>query len=314
MAAKDVRILQCNLGRSLAAQHEIVYYFKESTYNVLLLQEPYHGNAIDVQCIYDLDVFQFPSASNHVKACVVLKEDVGPAIGWTQHSSPNLAIVQIRLRQRTLFLTSAYIEPDVDSLITAERLDVFLKSKPDAIHIIGMDANGSHHLWNCTSCDGRGDNIANIAASNGLSVLNSGDVPTFQSVTHGASCTSIPDVTLASDSIVDSVRNWHVNLEACAASDHNAIEFTVSTQLAGRPEHRTSTYYFNNKTADWNKFHASLKLEMETSGLLEANNQSMPADEIDDVVVHMTDVIRRACQTSMKIRGTGRPTNQWWTP
>ena len=249
-----------------------------------------------------------------MKACVVLKEGFGPTLGWTQDSTPNMAVVQVRFRNRTLFLTSAYVEPDVDARNTLGRLDDFLKSHLDAQHIIGMDGNGKHVLWNCDDNDGRGESIATIASTNNLDVLNVGRTPTFESVTHGRYCCSIPDVTLASNNIADSIQRWTVNQDACQASDHNAIDFTISASVAGRPGLRTSTYYFNNKTANWAKFQSSLRHEMESSGLLDLSLENLSPDDLDDTVCRMTHVIRTACTATMKIRGSGRQVNPWWTP
>ena len=232
-------------------------------------------------------------------------------VGWTEHSTPNLAIVQVRLRQRTLFLTSVYIEPDVDVSHTAERMDVFLKSTSDSLHVIGGDVNGHHTLWGSPVTDGRGENVVSIAASNGLGILNIGREPTFMS---SAGCTSIVDVTLASESVADSITDWRVNPEACQASDHNAVEFVLTTESIRRPDHRTSTYLFNNKTAKWSKFHYVVQANMQSSGLLDVDVRSLSPSEIDEVVQWMTDAIRDACYKSMKLRGSGRPVNPWWTP
>ena len=147
-AASRVRVLQCNLGRCFQAQLDVVQHFNASDYNVLLLQEPYTGSTSTVQCVQGLDVFQFPT-SGRVKACVIVKPDFATVIGWTQHSSSNLAIVQIKLQQRMLFIASAYIEPREDRIDTAERLDAFLKATSGSLQVVGMDANGRHQLWNC---------------------------------------------------------------------------------------------------------------------------------------------------------------------
>ena len=308
--ASRVRVLQCNLGRGFLAQRDIINFFQSSDYNVLLLQEPYTAGTNTVQCVQGLDVFEFPT-SGRVKACVIVKPDFATVIGWTQHSSSNLAIIRISLQQRTLYIASAYIEPREDLSDTADRLDAFLKATSGSLQVVGMDANGRHQLWNCDEVDGRGDDVANIAASNNLCVLNVGDTPTFQSSTGSK---SIIDVTLASENLVQDITDWQVNLDAVQTSDHNAIDFTIYTEAVLRPQQRTSTFHFNNKTAKWDIFHASLKTAMNASGLLDADLSTVAIDEIDAVVQTMTNIIQEACRASMKIRGTGSSdSNPWWT-
>ena len=309
-----ISVIQCNLGRGLAAQHEVIEYFKSSAFNVLLLQEPYHGSSLSVQCVYDFDVFQFPTASRHVKACVIVKKDVGCCIGWTEHSSPNVAIVQLQLSQRKLYLTSAYVEPDVDVSNTFDNIDSFLKSQPDALHVVGIDVNGRHMLWGCDDQDARGETLANIAASNQLNVCNVGRQATFETITHGRHFSSIIDVTLTSEHAADAITDWKVATDVCQASDHNAITFKVQNARTQRQRDRTSTYLFNNKTADWGKFDKSLTSAFASSSLLSQDVTTLSAADVDLFVVKLTDVIRQACFSSMKIGGEGRPVNPWWTP
>ena len=301
------------MGRGLAAQHEVIEYFKSSASNVRLLQEPYHGSSLNVQCIYDFDVVQFPSASRHVKACVVVKKDIGCCIGWTEHSSANVAIVQLQLCQRKLYLTSAYVEPDDDVSNTLDVIDSFLKSQPDALHVIGMDVNGRHVLWGCDDDDTRGVTLANIAASNRLNVNNVGRQATFETRNHGHHCSSIIDVTLTSESATDMISDWKVDLEVCQASDHNAISFSIKNVNTRRQTNRTSTYLFNNKTADWAKFDECLTSAFEASDLSTIDVSTLSVDDVDNFVVCLTDTVRQACLSSMKIRGEGRQVNPWWT-
>ena len=153
-----------------------------------------------------------------------------------------------------------------------------------------------------------------VAASNQLNVMNIGETPTFQCVRDGRQLKSIIDITLASENISDKVTDWSVNVEACQASDHNAIEFTIGTGVLNRPSNRSSTYYFNSKTADWTKFNESLSSTMEASGLLTTDFNSLDSAQVDDIVVRTTETIRSACFASMKVRGSGRDINPWWTP
>ena len=302
--------------RSYAAQHELLQFFMSQPFSVLLLSEPYTGPRTTVHSIRGVRVHQFPMAGQgqerRVKACILVKEEYGTSIGLAQHSSANLAVVRIPLQQRQLTIMSAYIEPDIDKHNTIPALASALSSMEGQLVLLGMDGNGAHQLWGCEDQDLRGDSLAALAASNSLSVLNTGRTPTFQSVTHGRPCSSIVDVTMTSDSLVSRVSGWRVNFEACPSSDHNAIEFEVD---AGPPvrKARESTFLFKNKTANWSKFADKLQQEAEERGLESAVAEARSPQAIDYVVESLSSAIREACFASMKIRGEGQPYVPFWT-
>ena len=80
-------------------------------------------------------------------------------------------------------------------------------------------------------------------------------------------CESIIDITIASENMYSGVNNWKVNLEACTSSDHHAIEYSIRTPHIERQQTRESTYLFNNKTANWDKFHEQFDIQFNSSGL-----------------------------------------------
>ena len=114
MGIKPISVLQCNVQRSYASQHELVCTFMSNKYSICLITEPYTGSASAVHNIQGVDVFQFPAGSTtagspKVKACILVKQSAAIAIGCSQHSTPNLAVIQINIAQRRLFVASAYI-------------------------------------------------------------------------------------------------------------------------------------------------------------------------------------------------------------
>jgi hypothetical protein len=108
MANKKLKMVQCNLQRCYLAQQEFLQHFATQGYDVGLISEPYVGRGLCMPSKPGLfDIYQFPS-STRVKACVVLKAGIS-AIGITQYSAPNLAVVQLKLGQQKLFVASAYV-------------------------------------------------------------------------------------------------------------------------------------------------------------------------------------------------------------
>lgn len=224
-----------------------------------------------------------------------------------------MSTIQISFGQRKLFLTSAYAEPYEDKYNTITSLDEFLKSMPNAMHVLGMDCNGHHALWGSEDTNSRGQLVADIASSNGLQIINTGQTPTFTTISHGVQRTSIVDITAASDNIAAKVTNWMVNPDVCQASDHTGITFTINIDVcSGR--HSQSTYFFKNKTAKWGIFKECLESEMQKSGISHLDFDSLDADRLDSTIESMTFAIRNACLKSMKVRGKQKVFNPWWTP
>jgi hypothetical protein len=125
MATKKLKMVQCNLHRCYLAQQEFLQHFTSEKFDIGLISEPYVGRGLCMPSKPGLvDIYQFPS-STQVKACVVLKAGIS-AIGLTQYSTPNLAVIQLKLGQQKLYIASVYVEPDCDSAGTLASLAYFL--------------------------------------------------------------------------------------------------------------------------------------------------------------------------------------------
>jgi ribonuclease HI len=311
MGTKPLKVLQCNVAKCYASHHEALKHFMSSDISIALLSEPYVGNSDEVHNIEGVHVFQFTGKSR-VKACVLIKQDISAILGLHQYSSPNLSAVRIKLQSRNLTIASGYIEPDDDSSDTLQLIDKLMKDHQNSHCLIGMDCNGSSPLWGCEDSDSRGEDIERILSSSNFFTSNSGQSPTFEAVRHKKYCSSIVDITLASEQTIDKISDWKVDKSICPTSDHNAITFSLG--LTPEPSGlRSSTYYFNNKTAKWDLFSKELQKNMTSSGLLNVDLNSTTKSDLDSIVLKLTDTIRKACQSSMKIRGNQKPYNPWWT-
>ena len=317
MSAKPVRVLQANVRQCQKAHHECVRHFLSNDFSIALISEPYVGRGPEVHFIAGVDIYQFSTSGStipgRIKACILIKQSFGSALGLTQDSSPNLAVVQIMAEQRRIIVASIYIEPDVDASDTGSKLNRLFLNHPGASFIVGGDVNAGHQDWGCLEADDRGNELVDIAAASQISVCNTGSKPTFEVVRGGVHLSSIVDVTFASDSIYHLVTDWQVDETVCVASDHHAITFSLNVQNMNSKRVRTSTYLFNNKVADWERFDASIREEVRSSGLLEADLASMDAVFLDEFVESMTDAIREACFKSMPLRGFAKPYNPWWS-
>jgi len=266
MPTNAIDILQCNLRRCSDTTQEFVQYFMSNTqFSVALVTEPYVGRSAMLFNIDGVDVFQFPSAASpplpvtdhqlvtghhHVKACVLVKKNKVTAIGCSQYSTTNLAVIQTMMDGRKLFIASAYIEPDVDTIGTLDKIENFVNTNKGCLITIGADGNGHHTDWGCASINERGGELAALIASTEMSVANAGSSPTFEVVRGNREITSIVDITFATNNLIDKITDWQVDTKACVTSDHHAVKFQIQGK-ADRPAARSSTYLYNNKAADW---------------------------------------------------------------
>ena len=312
MVVKPIRVIQANVNKCEASQKELLDHFHSKDYSIALISEPFVGNRIDVRPIQGVDVFQF-STTTRVKACIFIKKNSLDALGITQFSTPNLSVIKLKINQRPVFIASAYIEPDADNINTKDAINKLLHETRGHQIIIGGDLNGRNQLWGCEDSDLRGEDIAVLASGYNLDVCNIGETPTFEAIRHGVYCSSIVDVTLASDIIFESIKDWRVDGSICPTSDHNAIEFSIETDRRRSQMKRASTYLFNNKIADWAKFDVALTEEIEKSSLLNEDVSDADNQKLDTIIDMMTDVIRKACFASIKLRGAAKPYNPWWS-
>ena len=248
MASKNIRVLQCNVNRCHASHHRLLYHFMSNNFAIALVTEPYVGRETTVHDIRGVNIFQLPE-NGRVKACVMIKEKFGVALGITQLSTSNLAVVQIKIDQRKLLIASIYFEPDEDPNSTIHAIIEFITNTGGTYQLICGDINASHQLWNCETSDEREDTFASIFNANDLAENNIGNKPTFEAIRHENYCSSIVDVTIASENFTQKIEDWRVNENACVSSDHNAIELTIKSINKNCDVSRASTYLLNNKTA-----------------------------------------------------------------
>nr|XP_037871003.1 uncharacterized protein LOC119629392 [Bombyx mori] len=196
-----------------------------------------------------------------------------------------------------------------------ERLEVFLKDIGGARVIVGGDFNGWHPSWGSVRVNPRGSSLVELAHSNDLYICNSGDTPTFETITHGRNRSSIIDLTLASSDLFNSISEWHVNLNTCPTSQHNAIEFSLNTnENTNKHAENTSTFLYKSEQANWTIFRNTLHTLMANTDILDRSVESLSPEGLESLLREVTDILHRACRASMRVKaGSGnRHKPPWW--
>ncbi|KAG8175540.1 hypothetical protein JTE90_026259 [Oedothorax gibbosus] len=165
--------------------------------------------------------------------------------------------------------------------------------------IVSCDANAHHIIWGSKDCNNRGEELLLYILSNGLSILNRGNSPTF--ITSQRS--EVIDVTFCNAKAVNCISNWHVS-ERDYLSDHRLILFNLSGPLLTPP-----TGNRNPRKVDWDSYREELGL------LLGGNVFNFPSlADIDMTVDNVQSAIVQSFNSNSRVASSGLPRRvPWWS-
>ncbi|GBN13675.1 hypothetical protein AVEN_140050-1 [Araneus ventricosus] len=141
-----------------------------------------------------------------------------------------MVALKIQTSSFPITIISAYSSPAQNVHTTLQEIQEIISSLPEEKIIIGAELNGHNTLWGYRSNDNRGKDILDFILANNLNIINKPDaLPTFQR----NNSVGWPDLTLCSQSLIDSSINWEV-LEEISLSDHRYIETTIASTVANQ--------------------------------------------------------------------------------
>lgn len=311
-----IKIVQCNIDRSKNSLQEFTRYFMGSDHLFALVSEPYTGTQDCVKTVPGMEIIQF-SGTGRVKACIWAKSSPSSPsiIGVSQYSTTNLCVAKLTIGARPIYLASVYVEPDDAGEETLGHIELFLNTINGAKCVIGGDFNGWHPIWGSAKTNKRGNSIVEIMYSNDMFCCNTGCTPTFETVTHGRDRSSIIDLTWTSPDLIDDIVEWRVNLEACASSQHNAVEYTLNIDRTYQPRQgNTSTFRYKTDKAHWANFKSALNAHMFNSDVMDKDVTTMDEGQLDHYIDSITDIIHAACSDTIPTRkGDGKYKPPWWS-
>ena len=287
-----MRILQCNINHSRAAQDLLLHQGGELEAGVYLVSEPYAIPRQDPRWMSSADggaaVF-CPDASLASKGRRLLSRGEG------------FVLAEIA----SLSIASCYISP----ARSRRAFNRVLADLGDAISqcrdrvIIGGDFNAKSHLWGSSLVNARGRDVENWLAGLDLRIVNRGSVPTCVS----PQGTSIVDITMASPDLLGGISGWHVVEDVETLSDHNYIVYDVGNLASPRARPAGSYPRWAWKKLDADGFCAALEWYGAEPDFSEDTG-------IDVIVDRVSRWLREACDAGAP-RASGkvldRPT-YWW--
>jgi len=199
---------------------------------------------------------------------------------------------KVFLPEKTLFIASLYLPPNLSNNDLTNQLDDLLRQTQQPV-IICMDANAHHFSWGSEEDDRRGRILANWATDNNLVILNNSE-PTF--IQPNGAFSHI-DLTMASADIAPTL-SWRP-LPDFPSSDHIPImieSYHSAPAISGNPR-----WDFEN--ADWPGYRKTLNLNLTFTSPTQACN------DLEREIV-------RAAKLNIKIKDQAfKPeySKCWWT-
>ncbi|CAK1544678.1 unnamed protein product [Leptosia nina] len=262
----------------------------------------------------DYTLYQFPTSRPTLAALAIRKNTIS-TLGISSHSTSNLCIVQCRDRvsNRKIFLISVYIEPRHDVYNTLTNLEQFILCNNNASFLICGDFNGWHGLWGSRANNDRGDLIFDLICNNNFIIHNTGNSPTFHTVTHQLPRQSIIDLTLTSNCSHIHINNWSVNSGLIISSDHFPITFKVSfNNIALTKNKKLSTFRYNTTFIRWkdiqDKFADEVGRELPS---VEAIN-SANSHDLDNIINKLTSTLQKTCDKLLPRSRHAPPKAPFW--
>lgn len=247
---REIRVLQINLQHAKASSATLCKRFQDEGIDVALLQEPYiYGNKVAGLSPMNGKVL-YSGGSIRPRACIIhsnrVKCTLVPAL-CTGDIVTGILTATTEEGQKSWIICSAYFPGDQETCPPQAISDIVAYGlNKDLQIIIGCDANAHHTVWGSTNINKRGESLLQFILTEGLTIANVGNKPTFVTKTRQ----EVLDLTCCTSKVSDIIKNWHVSEEP-SCSDHRQIRFDLDTSLV-------ETKYRNPRGTNWQGFKESL--------------------------------------------------------
>lgn len=306
----QLTFVQVNLGRCYTSHQVLTEFANRKKIPILLVQEPYTGSSKLASSIVNYTVIQNLAQDSsedleaRVKSCIYIRNF--SYLAYTQVSelcNNNFSAIELKFRQEHILVVSVYIEPDDGTCDEhLHFLDQRIFSYPFR-KIIGGDFNARHAAWGDNRNNSRGEKVLRLISSRDLLLLNNGEVPTFERIRNGSSCTSVIDLSMCTPTLLPFLSEWRVEQEMIPGNEHNAISFKISNFVPKTPALKT-TYKFKTRNAtdeEWESFSDSLDHEITSRGLtVEKINSCTEPSQLDQIVDDLEESLNKSCEGSFR--------------
>ncbi len=296
-----ISVCQINLNKSKAATTELSL----SMSDVALIQEPYVSRG-KVRLL-ESTAGHILASNNNPRAAIYVRKRLQP---WLveNFTDRDICVCTLDIDGEPWYLASVYLDILLDIKQNAKLSDLidFCRTKKIPL-VLGLDTNAHSYLWESSDTNGRGEDLEEIIFEKDLTVLNRGNVCTFQT----ERARSIIDVTLVNAYAAQhcSFEDWEVTDKA-TFSDHRRIEFS----LGASPEEVREARNF--KKANWARFKQALA-DCEwgfLGGQSQESNFPVTEDTLNETYVCFEGAIRTALDKACPLRQVKpKGLHPWWS-
>lgn len=280
-----------------------------------MLQEPYVGSKAHMASSGRIIQKLTSNRAKPVRAVIVIVDpDIVPIVN-NDLISESIVGVAIKLNDnRRLGIISVYLDDKLPLTADLDQIQFIMQQLGTDDIIIGGDVNAHSVWWGSRTGNSRGRECVRFISQQDLNVVNTGDTPTFSVHRNGKICSSIVDVTLCTNNLVNRISNWKVDIPAVVLSDHRQISFELEFQGLQLRDH-TSTRKYNTKDAQWDNFRRILctLLDEQNINMNALKDMNSPTD-VEDYVVNYVNAIICTCNKSLpQIPNKKWPRRaEWW--
>ena len=196
---------------------------------IYLIQEPYViSNEVRSLSVPGHDTISVKRSGERPRACILFNRELKlfalPNLSTRDVAAATLQC-QIDGKIEQIIIASVYL-PIESPCPTQDLKDLVEYAERGKLPIlIGCDSNAHHTDWGSTSCNSRGNSLADFLAMKSLCTANVGSKPTFDTLQRGK---TIIDLTIVSTKAAGLISGWHVSDEA-TLSDHKQIRYAIKT-------------------------------------------------------------------------------------
>jgi len=218
--------------------------------------------------------------------------------------------ISINNSSETVLLLNIYNEKSQEEdsdMWTVERKlkDIQLFSKS----IVCKDFNTHHSWWNSeVEHSIRATVLTHWLDVQDCELLNTPDETTYTHYFENPS--SVIDLTFTTSAMLAFVKDWQINEEIAIGSDHEVIQFVISTKEAEMVESSLNPPY-NTVKADWTKFAKQLQQESAKISDL-AKTLSTNSKDLKEIAISFRNLILDAANQHISKRKPSIKAKVWW--
>jgi ribonuclease HI len=265
-----LELMQKNLRKCKLATQLAIQSFISSKYSVALFQEPYNmPNSFKNNSMYQCHKASYhqPPPNNarySHEGYLVITLVKNHLISSSGYKDDYILEVNVRTNIGVLCIINVYVPPTRNINMTLVHLQLAINSNKSKLLLICGDFNARSRVWGDIITSHRGNELIDFLGSNNLTILNEGEMATYESSTGRSNI----DVSFISQALTKLRISWKLE-DTFDGSDHRTILMSIGIQHEVRLPKQI--LYISNETdtkleilcQDWQPYTTDSPITME---------------------------------------------------